>query len=113
MKEYRGRRHTAPLFNFDTTEVKGQLHATAALTPGKNPSTHCLGGWVGSRAGLDGCRKSHTMGIHPPTVQSVSSRFADWAIAVNAMLILRLISGTRVQVTVDVTKERKTDLSLE
>ena len=22
------------------------------------PDTHCIGGWVGPRAGLDGCRKS-------------------------------------------------------
>jgi hypothetical protein len=29
--------------------VSGQYHAQAALYPG----THCTGGWVGSRAGLD------------------------------------------------------------
>jgi hypothetical protein len=28
----------------------GQRHALAAL-----PGTHCTGGWVGPRAGLDGC----------------------------------------------------------
>jgi hypothetical protein len=27
-------------------------------TPGKRPSTHCTGGWVGPRASLDGCGKS-------------------------------------------------------
>jgi hypothetical protein len=32
----------------------GQLHAPAALPPGKRPGTHCIGGWVGSMAGLDG-----------------------------------------------------------
>ena len=32
------------------------------FTPGKNPDTHCTGGWVGPRAGLDRCRKSR-----PPT----------------------------------------------
>jgi hypothetical protein len=36
----------------------GQLHAPAALPPGKGPGTHCIGGWVGPRAGLDGCEKS-------------------------------------------------------
>jgi hypothetical protein len=36
-------------------EVGGQLHAPAVLPPppGKRPGTHCIGGWVGPRAGLD------------------------------------------------------------
>jgi hypothetical protein len=34
--------------------VNGQRHTPAALYPrGKNPCTHCTGGWVGPRAGLD------------------------------------------------------------
>jgi hypothetical protein len=34
--------------------VSGQRHAPAALYPrGKKPGTHCTGGWVGPRAGLD------------------------------------------------------------
>jgi hypothetical protein len=33
----------------------GQRHASAALTPVKRPGTHCIGDWVGPRAGLDGC----------------------------------------------------------
>jgi hypothetical protein len=34
--------------------VSGQRHAPAALYPwGKDPGTHCTGGWVGPRAGLD------------------------------------------------------------
>jgi len=28
------------------------------FTPSKRPVTHCTGGWVGPRAGLDGCGKS-------------------------------------------------------
>jgi hypothetical protein len=36
----------------------GQHQAPAALPPGKRPGTHCIGGWVGPRAGLDGCGKS-------------------------------------------------------
>jgi len=28
------------------------------LYPQERPGTHCIGGWVGSRAGLDGCGKS-------------------------------------------------------
>jgi hypothetical protein len=38
--------------------VGGQLHVLAALPPGRRPGTHCIGGWVGPRAGLDGCEKS-------------------------------------------------------
>ena len=38
--------------------VSGQRHAPAALPPGKRPGTHCIGGWVGPRSGLDGCGKS-------------------------------------------------------
>ena len=35
--------------------VGGQRHAPAALPPGKRPGTLCIGGWVGPRAGLNGC----------------------------------------------------------
>jgi hypothetical protein len=36
--------------------VDGQRHAPAALPPGKRPGTHCTGGRVGPRSGLDGIR---------------------------------------------------------
>jgi hypothetical protein len=32
----------------------GQRHSSAALHPPERPGTHCIGGWVGHRAGLDG-----------------------------------------------------------
>jgi hypothetical protein len=38
--------------------VGGQFHALAVVPPGKKPSAHCTGGWVGPRADLDGCTKS-------------------------------------------------------
>jgi hypothetical protein len=38
--------------------VGGQRHAPAALPLGKGRGTHCIRGWVGPRAGLDGYRKS-------------------------------------------------------
>ena len=38
--------------------VDGQRHAPAALPATKRPGTHCTGGWVGPRTGLDGCEKS-------------------------------------------------------
>jgi hypothetical protein len=28
------------------------------FTPGERPGTHCIGGWVGPRTGMDECRKS-------------------------------------------------------
>jgi hypothetical protein len=40
--------------------VRGQRHAPAALYPRERPGTHCTGGWVGPRAGLDMCRKSRS-----------------------------------------------------
>ena len=36
----------------------GRRHAPAALPSGKRPGTHCIGGWLGPRAGLDGCGNS-------------------------------------------------------
>jgi len=42
--------------------VGGQRHVLATLAPGKRPGTHCIGGWVGPRADLNGCGKSR-----PPT----------------------------------------------
>ena len=36
------------------------LQAPAVLSPGKRPDTHFTGGWVGPRAGLDGCGKYHS-----------------------------------------------------
>ena len=36
----------------------GQRHAPATLPSGKRPGTHCIGGWVGTKAGLVGCGKS-------------------------------------------------------
>jgi hypothetical protein len=38
--------------------VVGQPHAPAALPPTKSASTHCTGGLVDSKAGLDGCGRS-------------------------------------------------------
>jgi hypothetical protein len=38
--------------------VGKQRHGPAAL-PRERPDTHCIGGWVGFRAGLDMCGKSH------------------------------------------------------
>jgi len=38
--------------------MRGQRHAPAAPYLRERPGTHCTGGWVGLRAGLDRCGKS-------------------------------------------------------
>ena len=38
--------------------MRGQLHFSAAIYPRERAGTHCTGGWVGPRAGLDKCGKS-------------------------------------------------------
>jgi hypothetical protein len=38
--------------------VRGQRHTPAAFYPRETPATHCTGGWVGPRVGLDRCGKS-------------------------------------------------------
>ena len=61
--------------------VGGQRHAPVALPPGNRSGTHCIGGWVGLRAGLDWCGKSRPPpGFDLRTVQPVASRCNDRAI---------------------------------
>jgi hypothetical protein len=65
--------------------VGGQRHGPAAFSPGKRSVTHCVGGWVGSRAGLDVCGKSRPPpppGFDPHTVQPVLTPCSDYAIRV-------------------------------
>jgi hypothetical protein len=67
--------------------MSGQFHAPAALPPGKEPpSTHWIGGWVGSRAILDvvvkkiipsPCQESNP---RTPIVQPIAQHYTDWAI---------------------------------
>jgi hypothetical protein len=60
-------------------EVVGvQRRASAPFTPGKDPVTHCLGGWLGPRPGLDGCGKSRPPpGFDPRTFEPVANRYID------------------------------------
>ena len=46
--------------------VGGERQATAAVMSGGISGTHFTGGWVGARAGLDGCGKSRPTGIRSP-----------------------------------------------
>jgi len=43
----------------------GQQHAPDALYPRERPGTHLTGGWVGSRADLDGRKISPPLGFNP------------------------------------------------
>jgi hypothetical protein len=52
------------------------------LYPRERPGTHCTGGWVGPRAGLDRRGKSRPPPeFDPRTVQPVVSQCNDYAIA--------------------------------
>ena len=57
--------------------VNGQQHAPAALYPGERPGIHCIVGWVGPRAGMDGRKISLPLGFDPRTVQSIASCYAE------------------------------------
>jgi hypothetical protein len=47
-----------------------------------------MGGWVGPRAGLDVCGKSRPpTGIRSRTVQSVASRYTDYAIPAHPLVV--------------------------
>jgi len=60
--------------------VGGKCHAPAAL-PREIPGTHCVGGWVGPRAGLDRVQKiSPPLGFDPRTVQPLASCYTDYSI---------------------------------
>jgi hypothetical protein len=51
--------------------VSGHRHASAALCSGeRTPGTHCTGGWVGLRAGLD----TEVRGKHPLPLLGIKPR---------------------------------------
>jgi len=63
MKGYRRRKGTAPLILTLITRfgLSDQLQAPADLLPGEIPGTHCIGGWVGSRASLEVLEKRKSL----------------------------------------------------
>jgi hypothetical protein len=59
---------------------EGSASRPGCSLPRERPRTHCTGGWVGPRAGLDRCRKSPPpLGFDARTVQPIASRYTDWA----------------------------------
>jgi len=73
--------HESPKLEYNFTlsltsvldEVVSQRHAAAAIYRRENPGTHCTGGWVGPRAGLNLRKISSPPGFDPRTVQPGSS----------------------------------------
>ena len=58
------------------------------LYPRELLGPRCIGGWVGPRAGLEGCGKSCLpRGFDRRTVQPVASRYTDWAIAAHTSAV--------------------------
>jgi hypothetical protein len=51
-------------------EVSGQLYASAALPPGKDPLTYCIGGWVDLKADLDTVEKMKSL---PPAGNRITA----------------------------------------
>ena len=58
--------------------VGRQRQALDVLSPRERAGTHCKGGWVGRRTGLEVCGKSRpSPGSDPRTVHLVASHYTD------------------------------------
>ena len=71
---------------------------TRPIYPQERPGTHCIGGWLCLRSGLDRCGKSRPRpGFDPRTIESVTNRYTDWAIPAhrNWMISRGIISFSR------------------
>jgi hypothetical protein len=58
MKAQKRSRGIALLFNLDARWVWVVDATLRPRYPRERPNTHCIGEWMGPRAGLDGCGKS-------------------------------------------------------
>jgi len=77
---HKGSRFNAIIFFLSRHQkrVRGQSYTPAKFYPWERPGTHCTGGWVGPRAGLDKCGKySPSPGFDPQTVQPVATRYNE------------------------------------
>jgi hypothetical protein len=83
-KAQKGSRYSSTLF-FNLGGRWGRVvnGTPRPLYPRERLGTHFIGGWVGLRAGLDGCGKSRPPpGFDHRAVQPVASRYTDYAIPV-------------------------------
>jgi hypothetical protein len=79
-----------------------QLCAPAALSPGKGRSSHCAGGWVGSRAGLDAQRTGNRASVvaRPPCPASFQVLAPPGSTLLNCALCLDTVSCSSASATV-------------
>ena len=72
-----------PVLNLDLKSEGGWVNAMLQpLYPQKRSSTRCTIDWVDTRACLDGCEEKEILqlsGFEPRTVQSIASRYTDYA----------------------------------
>ena len=89
--------------------VDGQRHAPAALHPGKSryPLYRRLGGPHGRSGRVQ--KISPPLGFDPQTVQSVASRYTDWAIPTPWTEDIELVSSKR-NVKLQKTERKLTEL---
>jgi len=79
----------------------GQRHAPAALPPGKRPGTHCIGGWMGPRAGLNGCGKFRPPPeFDPRTVQPLASSYIDCTMTGSCHRLIYCTTSTELTASV-------------
>ena len=79
---HRGNRGIALLFlDHGTRRGEGSASRLGRYLPLKRTGTHCTGGWVGSRAGLDRCGKSR-----PPPRESIPGPSSLWPVAIPTTL---------------------------
>jgi hypothetical protein len=80
-KAQRGSRGIAVLFPWPRRLEGWVVNATPRpLYLRERSGTPCIGGWLGPRAGLVGCRKSRPRDSIPGSSSPVASRCTDWAI---------------------------------
>jgi hypothetical protein len=93
-----GRGKVLRFHNYGTRRGEGSASRPDRSLPRERPGTHCIGGWVGPRAGLDRCGKSRSPpGFDPRTVQLVASRYTGYATrpTLTGILCVFFLSATR------------------
>jgi hypothetical protein len=77
-----------------------QSHASAALSPQKKNGTHCTGAWVGLKADLDRCGKSH---LHRDSIPGRSAGSESFYRLRYPEQLVRSYKGIRVSETIPIT----------